>query len=370
MTSPDHPRRHLASDNWSGVHQEVLDAIAGVNAGHVPSYGHDVHTAAAIEKLRDAFGDQAQIFFVFSGTGANVLGLQTIALPFNTVVCAGTAHIYTSECGAPEKNVGCKLTPVHTEDGKIDRNGIMRHLVGFGNDHAVQPSAVSITQATEYGTVYSVDEVRLLSAFVHEHGLKLHMDGARLANAAAHLGVSLGEITGEAGVDVLSFGGTKNGMIAGEAVIFFDPELARNFAYRRMQSAQLSSKMRFIAAQFDALFTDNLWLRSARHSNAMAKRLADGLAHLPGCRITQAVEANEVFARIPRGKIASLQAVSSFHIWDEDTSEARFVCSFDTTEDDVDAFLTAAKEILSAALPGESHPLDSTTGGIDGPEDS
>ncbi len=351
MSNSDRPRRHLASDNWSGVHQEVLDAIAKVNAGHVPSYGHDVFTAAAIEKLRVAFGDEAQIFFVFSGTGANVLSLQTIALPFNTVICAETAHIYTSECGAPEKNVGCKLSPVPTDDGKIDRDGIMRHLVGFGNDHAVQPSAVSITQATEYGTVYSLDELRILSSFVHEHGVKLHMDGARLANAAAHLGVSLEAMTGGAGVDVLSFGGTKNGLIAGEAVVFFDPELARNFAYRRMQGAQLSSKMRFIAAQFDALFTDDLWLRSARHSNTMAKRLADGLGALPACSITQAVDANEVFAILPRACIAALQTVSSFHIWDESTSEARFVCSFDTTEEDVDAFVSAAGEILSAKSP-------------------
>ena len=354
MSNPDRPRRHLASDNWSGVHQEVLDAIGKVNAGHVPSYGHDVHTAAAIEKLRDAFGEQAQIFFVFSGTGANVLSLQTIALPFNTVICAETAHIYTSECGAPEKNVGCKLSPVATDDGKTDRDGIIRHLVGFGNDHAVQPSAVSITQATEYGTVYSLDELRILSAFVHEHGLKLHMDGARIANAAAHLGTSLKEITGEAGVDVLSFGGTKNGMIAGEAVVFFDPELARNFAYRRMQGAQLSSKMRFIAAQFDALFSGDLWLRSARHANSMAKRLADGIAALPGCRVTQTVQANEVFATIPRGCIAALQGVSHFHMWDEEISEARFVCSFDTTEEDVDGFVGAAREIVSRESSGVS----------------
>lgn len=348
MKTPDRPRRHFASDNWSGVHQEVLDAIAAANAGHVPSYGHDAFTAAAIEKLREALGDQAHIFFVFSGTGANVLSLQTIASPFNTVICAETAHIYTSECGAPEKHVGCKLTPVATNDGKIDRDGIARYLVGFGNDHKVQPSAVSITQATEYGTVYTLDEIRLLSSFVHEHGLRLHMDGARLANAAAHLGVSMREMTGEAGVDVLSFGGTKNGMIAGEAVVFFDAELARNFAYRRMQGAQLSSKMRFIAAQFDALFTGNLWLRSAKHANSMAQLLAEGISRLPGCRITQPVQANEVFATIPREHVAALQSVSFFHIWDEETTEARFVCSFDTTPLDVDEFLGEAGQLLFA----------------------
>jgi threonine aldolase len=344
----DRPRRHFASDNWSGVHPEVIAAIAAVNSGHVPSYGHDTHTARAIAKLRDVFGEQAQIFLVFSGTGANVLGLQTITQPFNTVICADTAHIYTSECGAAEKHTGCKLSPVPTSDGKIDRDGISQHLRGFGDDHAVQPSAISISQATEYGTVYSPNEIKVLSSFVHEHGLKLHMDGARLANAAAHLGVSMRAISGDAGVDVLSFGGTKNGMIAGEAVVFFDPELARNFAYRRMQGMQLSSKMRFIAAQFDALLTDDLWLRSATHANTMAKRLAGGIVQLPGCSLTQVVQANEIFATVPREHIAALQEACYFGVWDEPVSEVRFVCSFDTSEEDVDSFLAAASQIFSS----------------------
>jgi threonine aldolase len=344
----ENARRHLASDNWAGIHPEVLNAIASVNAGHVPSYGHDAYTAAAKEKLQQHFGEDAEIFFVFSGTGANVLGLQTLALPFNAVICADTAHIFTSECGAAERHVGCKLLAVPSDDGKIDRGGITQHLVRFGDDHAVQPSAVSITQATEYGTVYTPNEIQVISSFAHEHGLRLHMDGARLANAAASLGVSLLEISGSAGVDVLSFGGTKNGMIAGEAVIFFDPELARNFAYRRMQGAQLSSKMRFIAAQFDALFTDDLWLMSAKHANAMASMLARGLEALPGCRLTQRVEANEVFAILPRQHIAALQSECFFHIWEESISEARFVTSFDTTEEDIEAFLAGARRILGA----------------------
>ena len=339
-------RRHLASDNWAGIHPEVLAAIASVNSGHVPSYGHDPYTARAREKLRNHFGESAEIFFVFSGTGANVLSLQTLALPFNAVICADTAHIFTSECGAAEKHVGCKLLAVPSADGKIDRDGITKHLVRFGDDHAVQPSAVSITQATEYGTVYTPDEIQVISGFVHEHGLKLHMDGARLANAAASLGVSLLDISGNAGVDVLSFGGTKNGLIAGEAVIFFDQALAKNFAFRRMQGAQLASKMRFIAAQFDALFTDDLWLRSASHANRMAAMLARGLASLPGCTITQRVEANEVFAIIPREHIAALQNECFFHVWEESISEARFVTSFDTTEGDVNDFLSAAKLVL------------------------
>lgn len=344
--NPPAPRRHLASDNWSGVHPEVLAALAAVNAGHVPSYGHDTFTAAALEKLRGQFGDSAQIFFVFSGTGANVLSLQTVAHPFNAVICAETAHIFTSECGAAEKHVGCKLLAIPTADGKIDRDGISRYLRSFGDDHSAQPSAVSITQATEYGTVYSPSEIELISSFAHEHGLRVHMDGARLANAAAGLGVSLADITVKAGVDVLSFGGTKNGMIAGEAVVFFDPELARNFPYRRMQGTQLSSKMRFIAAQFDALFTDDLWLRSAQHSNRMAALLGEGLSSMRGCELTQKVQANEVFATIPREHIASLQNEFFFHVWDEEISEARFVASFDTTEEDITSFLRAAERVL------------------------
>ena len=346
MPSPDRIRRHLASDNWSGVHPEVIAAISAANSGHVPSYGHDPYTAAATEKLGEEFGESAQIFFVFSGTGANVLGLETLALPFNTVICAETAHIYTSECGAPERHVGCKLSPVPTTDGKIDRDGIARHLHDFGNDHHVQPAAVSISQATEYGTVYTPDEVTVIAAFAHEHGLRLHMDGARLANAAAGLGTSLRAISGDAGVDVLSFGGTKNGMIAGEVVIFFDPELARNFAYRRMQGMQLASKMRFIAAQFDALLTDGLWRRSADHANHMAALLGRGLAGIDACRVTQKVEANEVFAIIPREHVAALQEECFFQVWNEKTSEARFVTSFDTSEEDVVGFLDAARKVL------------------------
>lgn len=346
MRAADQQRRHFSSDNWSGVHPEVVAAISAANSGHVPAYGHDRYTAAATEKMRGIFGDEAEIFFVFSGTGANVLSLQTLALPFNSVICADTAHIYTSECGAPEKHVGCKLSPIVSPDGKIHRDGITPHLQRIGDDHAVQPTAVSVSQATEYGTVYTPDELRLLASFAHEHGLKVHMDGARLANAAAHLGTSLREISGGAGVDVLSFGGTKNGMIAGEAVVFFDPELARNFAYRRMQGMQLSSKMRFIAAQFDAILTDDLWLKSATHANAMARLLGEGLADL-GCRLTQVVQANEVFAVIPREHIAALQEISHFQVWKEEKSEARLVTSFDTTEEDVAEFLDSAREILA-----------------------
>lgn len=347
MQSADRARRHFSSDNWSGVHPEVLAALAAVNSGHVPSYGHDTYTDATVQRMRAIFGEQAEIFLVFSGTGANVLGLQTLALPFNTVICAETAHIYTSECGAAEKHLGCKLSPVPTRDGKIDRDGIAKHLHDIGNDHHVQPSCVSISQATEYGTVYSPDEIRVISSFARDHGLKVHMDGARLANAAAHLGVSLREVSGDAGVDVLSFGGTKNGMIAGEAVVFFEPELAKNFAFRRMQGMQLASKMRFIAAQFDALLENDLYLKSAAHANRMASLLADGLKAIDGIQITQKVQANEVFAILPRQHIAALQEVAAFQVWTESISEARFVASFDTTEEDVHEFVSSARAVMT-----------------------
>ena len=324
----------------------MLAALAAVNEGHVPSYGHDAYTSETRGRLEELFGDRSRVFFVFSGTGANVLALESLVSPFNSVICGETAHIYTSECGAAEKHIGCKLLPVPTSDGKIDRDGIARHLHRLGDDHHSQPGAVSITQATEYGTVYTPDEIALIASFAHEHGLRVHMDGARLANAAVSLGVPLRAITADAGVDVLTFGGTKNGLIAGEAVVFFDPDLAENFQYRRMQGMQLSSKMRFIAAQFDALLTDDLWKRSAAHANAMARALAEGIRALPGCSLTQLVQANEVFAILPREHIAALQDACYFHIWNESISEARFVTSFDTTQEDIDSFLESAREIL------------------------
>lgn len=352
MTPANQSRRHFASDNWAGVHPEVIAAISAANTGHDPSYGKDDYTRSVANKLKAALGnDSAEVFFVFGGTAANVLGLETLARPFNGIICAETAHIHTSECGAAEKHIGCKLVLIPTTDGKIDREGIARHLNYFGNEHHVQPSVVSISQATEYGTVYNADEIRVIASYVHEHGMKLHMDGARLANAAASLGVSLADITGGAGVDVLSFGGTKNGLIAAEAVVFFDAELARGFEYRRMQGMQLSSKMRFIAAQFDALLTDELWKRSAQRANHMASLLGKGLDALDGFTVTQKVEANEVFAIVPRDFIAPLQSESFFLIWDEVRSEARFVTSFDTEESDIVDFVTAAKALVTHYPP-------------------
>ena len=337
MASPT-PRRALSSDNWAGVHPEIIAAIAAANVGHAPSYGEDPYTKSVVGKLRDALGAD-EVFLVFTGTGANVIGLQSIAQSHNAVICASTAHIFTSECGAAEKHIGCKLLSVLTANGKITPQGIAEHLHNIGQDHHSQPNAVSISQATEYGTVYSPDEVQVIAAFAHDHNLLLHMDGARLANAAASLGRPLREMARSLGVDVLSFGGTKNGAIAAEAVAYFDNKLARDFPFRRMQAMQLASKMRFVAAQFDALLTDDLWLRSATHANAMAALLGAELAGIIGVRLTQRVEANEVFAIFPREHVARLQEQCSFQVWVEETTEVRLVTSFDTTEDDVMAFI-------------------------------
>lgn len=341
----DRRTRSFASDNWAGIHPEVIAAISAANTGHAASYGEDVYSRSIVAKVRDILGAD-EVFLVFTGTGANVLGLQSVALPFNAVICASTSHAYTWECGAAEKQIGCKLLPIGTADGKITPEGIAEHLHDIGDEHHVQPSAVSISQATEYGTVYSRDEVRVIAEFAHAHDLRLHMDGARLANAAAFLGEPLNAMAKSVGVDVLSFGGTKNGALAAEAVVFFDGKLARGFDFRRMQGMQLSSKMRFVAAQFDALLTDDLWLRNASHSNAMAKALGAGLSTIPGVRLTQPVEANEVFAILPREHISPLQEKCFFDMWTEATSEARFVTSFDTTDEDVASFLRDATEVM------------------------
>lgn len=344
--APATPRRALSSDNWAGVHPEIIAAIVAANAGHAPSYGEDPYTKSVVEKLRNALGAE-EVFLLFTGTGANVIGLQSMAQSHNAVICASTAHIFTSECGATEKHVGCKLLPVPTTNGKITPQGIAEHLHNIGEDHHSQPSAVSVSQATEYGTIYSPDEVQVIGAFAHDHNLLLHMDGARLANAAASLGRPLREMARSLGVDVLSFGGTKNGAIAAEAVAYFDGNLARDFPFRRMQAMQLASKMRFVAAQFDALLADDLWLRSATHANHMAELLGAELALIPAIRLTQKVEANEVFAIFPREHVARLQEHSSFQVWVEETTEVRLVTSFDTTEDDIAMFVNNVRRCLN-----------------------
>ena len=340
--------RAFASDNWAGVHPEVLAAMAAVNVGHVPSYGRDPYTHDALARIADEVGGDAEVFLVFSGTAANVLCLQSMVRSHQAVICAETAHVYTSECGAAEKHIGCKLLTVPSPNGKITVQGIRQHLHDIGNEHHVQPRAVSITQATEYGTAYTPQEIRVIADFAHANSLFLHMDGARIFNAAAHLNVPLKAITSEVGVDALSFGGTKNGLIAGEAVIFFKRILADDFEFRRMQGMQLSSKMRFIAAQFSALLTNGLWKRSAGHANKMAQLLASELAGIQGIALIQAVEANEVFVTLPPQIVQKLQEQWPFHIWKEGTSEARLITSFDTQESDVTHFAALVRDAIGS----------------------
>ena len=337
--------RSFASDNNAGAHPEVLAAIARANTGHVKAYGDDPYTAAAVQRFRAELGEQAEVFFVFGGTGANVTGLQALLRSHEAVICSEFSHIHVDECGAAEKFIGSKLLTVQPSDGKLTPALVATRLRGIGDQHHVQPRVVSITQATEYGTVYTAGEIAALAEQAHAGGMFLHVDGARIANAAAALGVPLRAFITDAGVDVLSFGGTKNGILGGEAVVFLDPALARETRFVRKQAMQLPSKMRFVAAQFEALLTDGLWLRSAAHANAMAGRLADGVRQVPGVTVTQRVEANAVFAILPREWIAPLQAEFFFYVWDEGRSEVRWMASFDTTEDDVDRFVAALSHV-------------------------
>ena len=322
--------------------------MAAANVGHVPAYGEDPFTREAISRIARELGDDAEVFLVFSGTAANVLCLQSMVRSHQAVICAETAHVHVHECGAAEKHIGCKLLPIPSPNGKITVAAVREQLRGIGDEHHVQPKAITITQATEYGTVYTPQEIRAIADFAHSHSLLLHMDGARLYNAAAYLDVPLRAITSAAGVDALSFGGTKNGLVAGEAVVFFKQVLADDFEFRRMQGMQLSSKMRFIAAQFNALLTNDLWKRSASHANRMAQLLAHGLSEIEGITITQEVQANEVFAIIPGKVIPRIQERWPFHVWNEKTSEARLITSFDTTEDDIDDFVALTREKMGS----------------------
>jgi threonine aldolase len=331
----------FASDNYAGAHPEVLAALAAANDEHAVSYGADPWTARAQELLREHFGEQASSYLVFNGSAANVLAFRALCRPWESVICAAGAHVNVDEGGAPERIAGVKLHALPTIDGKLTPEHVASQLRRIGDEHAVQPRVVSVTQSTELGTRYSAYELHALAHFAHERGLLLHVDGARLANAAAGLEAPLRAITTDAGVDVVSFGGTKNGLLLGEAVVFLAPGLDEGFAYLRKQTLQLASKGRFLAAQFVALLEDDLWLRSATHANAMAERLAAAVLGVPGVRITQPVQANGVFAILPPAATARLQRDWRFYEWDAVTGEVRWMCSWDTTPEEVDAFAAA-----------------------------
>jgi threonine aldolase len=342
----DTPTRTFASDNNAGVHPEVLDAMARVNQGHVIAYGDDPYTRSAIAKFEEHFGSGIDVFFTFNGTGANVLSLQALNRSFHAVLCSDYAHIYSDECGAPEKHTGCKLIPLPHAGGKITVDAVRHAYHGIGDQHHVQPRVISITQSTEMGTVYQPEEIQSLARFAHENKMFLHMDGARIANAAASLGQTLRQATRDLGVDVLSFGGTKNGIMGGEAVVFFNRDLSPDFLYLRKQGMRLASKMRFIAAQFEALLTNDLWRRSAEHANRMARLLEAELRRIPQIKIEWKVEANGVFAQIPRHAVEKIKQQYFFYMWIEEECIVRWMCSFDTTEEDVKNFANAVAEAV------------------------
>ena len=332
--------RGFASDNHAGVHPEVMAAIAAANEGHAPSYGADAWTARAQDRFREHFGPDAHAFLVFNGTAANVLCVEALTQPWEGVICAQSAHLNTDECGAAER-AGRKLLAVDAPDGRLTPELVDPLIVRIGDEHATQPRVVSIAQTTELGTRYSRDEIAALADWAHARGMFLHVDGARLCNAAAALDLSLRELTTDAGVDAVSFGGTKIALLGGEAVVLLGQNIAGDFTFRRKQSMQLASKMRFIAAQFDALLAGDLWLRAAAHANAMAQRLAAAVAGLPGVRVTQPVESNAVFAVIDPAATERLQQDWHFYVWDERTGEVRWMTAWDTAPDDVDAFAAA-----------------------------
>jgi len=345
---PAQPKRGFASDNNAGVHPEILEAVARANQGHVIAYGDDPYTRSAIAKFEQHFGPDIDVFFTFNGTGANVLSLLSINRSYHAVLCSDYAHIYTDECGAPEKHTGCKLIPLPHQDGKITLDAVRHAYHGIGDQHHVQARVISITQSTEMGTVYQPDEIRALARFSHENEMFFHVDGARIANAAVSLGQTLRQATRDLGVDVLSFGGTKNGILGGEAIVFFDRSFSRDFLYLRKQSMQLASKMRFIAAQFEALLTNDLWRRSAERANKMAKILECELRKIPHLRIAWKVESNGVFVQIPQHAIEKIQEQYFFYPWIEEECIVRWMCSFDTTEDDIRDFVAVVAEAVGS----------------------
>jgi threonine aldolase len=339
--------RSFASDNASGVHPAVMDALAAANVDHALAYGDDAWTVRATQRFRDVLGAPVEVCFVWGGTGANVVSLQSLLRPWGAVVCTANAHIAVDECGAPERFTGSKLLAFPSVDGKLTPADVVAAQVGRGDEHHAQATVVSVTQSTECGTLYTVEELTAVCAAAHDFGMKVHLDGARLGNAVAALGCDVRALTIDAGVDVVSFGGTKNGMMYGEAVVFCDPTLGADAKFIRKQATQLPSKMRFVAAQFEALLTDDLWIQNAAHANAMARRLADATRDIPGVELARAPEVNSVFVRLPADAIPRLRAESFFWMWDETLDEVRWMTSFDTTEADIDEFAATVRRLLA-----------------------
>ena len=342
-------KKTFASDNYSGVHPAIMDALFRANTGHAASYGADEYTAAAIRKFKDYLGEDIDVYFVYNGTGANVLGLQALTQSFHSIICAELAHINVDESTAPEKFLGCKLITVPAPNGKMTAKDIEARIQRLEDQHHPQARVISLSQSTEYGTVYSIDELKEISAVARKYNLYFHMDGSRISNAAVSLNAPFADFTRDAGVDVLSFGGTKNGMMFGEAVIVFNPDIGRYLKYFRKQSMQLHSKMRFISAQFVALLTDDLWKHNALHSNRMARLLEQELKQTASVTITRPVDANGVFALLPERIIPALQKEYYFYVWNDRTNEVRMMCSFDTTEEEVKDFGRKLRALAASA---------------------
>lgn len=332
----------LASDNAAPVHPAILDAIASANRGPALAYGHDDRTATATARIRSVFGDATEAMFVFNGTAANVLALRAVVDSHHAVLCAETSHLWRDECNAPERFLGAKLVPIGTPDGKLSRESIEPFLRGFGVVHHAQPRVISVAQPTEYGTVYTLEELQGIAELAHANNMLFHVDGARLANAAVSLGVSLDRLGAPCGVDVLSLGGTKLGLLSAEAVLWFDADLAARAGFYRKQAMQLASKMRFLAAQFDAMLADDLWRELAGQANAMATRLGRGLAEIDGFEIVRPVESNAVFVHIPEPLVRQLQREAYFHVWDPEQSIARLMTAWNTNPEQIDRFIAAA----------------------------
>ena len=339
-------KRGFGSDNHSGISPEVIEAIAKANTEHALAYGDDEYTQRLERLVKDTFGEQARAYLVFNGTGANVLSIDAMCRSHEAVVCAETAHINVDECGAPQRIVGCRLLTVDTPDGKLTPALVKTRLHGFGFEHHSQPKAISISQPTELGTLYTKEEIKALADLAHSYNMYLHVDGARLANAAVALGCSFREMTTDLGVDALSFGGTKNGLLMGESCVLLNPALDVDMKYRRKQMTQLTSKMRFMAAQMICYLESGIWRRNAEHSNAMAQLLRSEVEKVEGVKIMYPVQVNSVFAQLPTAVWHRLQERYFFYVWDEAADVVRWMCSFDTTEEDIHSFVNALKEEL------------------------
>ncbi|MDG5798926.1 low specificity L-threonine aldolase [Marinilabiliaceae bacterium ANBcel2] len=337
--------RNFASDNCAGVHNKVMDALISVNSGHTPSYGYDPVTQKADKLFKRGFGLHSEAFFVYNGTGANTVALQAALRPYEAVICASTAHINTDECGAPEKHTSSKLIHIPVADGKLSPDIISEYIDDEIIEHHVIPRIISVTQSTELGTLYSLEELKAICDYAHNNNMFVHVDGARFFNACAALNCEPGELTSKTGIDILSLGGTKNGLMFGEAVVILNPDLNNAIKFIRKQTTQLHSKMRFISSQFIALFEDGLWYKNAFHANSMARLLAENISGIDGVKITNKVNVNVVFAVIPERKLSKLTECYSFYIWDKKSNEVRLMTSFDTTEEDIYDFANTLKTI-------------------------